>query len=196
MGSNDAVTFENPAWPTFFITADDEGRQFVDFPVEFSINNDYVPGFDLKADGSGGGYGPARDLDHQNPAVRQEIINWMLFLRNDLGFDGWRYDFVHGYDPIYNKEYNDATNPYFAVGELLESSRVQLNNFVDKAQQSSSAFDFNTKVSLQNAIRDNNFSYLRDFEGRPSGFVGWNPTKAVTFLDNHCLLYTSDAADD
>ncbi len=185
VGTNDAVTFTNPAWPTTFITADDEGRNFVNFPVEFSINSDYFPGTALKADGSNGTYGPARDLDHRNPAVRQEIKNWMNFLKNDLGFDGWRYDFVHGYDPIYNKEYNDATQPYFAVGELLESSRVQTNNWVNFTQQSSSAFDFNTKVTLQNAIRDNNMSYLRDGQGRPSGMIGINPGKSVTFLDNH-----------
>jgi len=185
VGTNDAVTFTNPAWPTFYITADDEGRNFVNGPVEFSINNDFVPGFDLKADGSSGGFAAARDLDHRNPAVRAEIIKWMKKLQDDLGFDGWRYDFVHGYDPIYNKEYNDATNPYFAVGELLESSRVQTNNFVNRTQGSSSAFDFNTKVSLQNAIRDNNLSYLRDFSGNPSGMIGINPSKSVTFLDNH-----------
>ncbi|MEW7291525.1 starch-binding protein [Aquimarina sp. 2304DJ70-9] len=185
VGTNDAVTFTNPAWPTFYITADDEGRNFVPGPVEFSINGDYVPGFALKSDGSNGTFAAARDLDHKNPAVRAEIIKWMNFLKNDIGFDGWRYDFVHGYDPIYNKEYNDATNPYFAVGELLESSRVQTNNFVNFAQQSSSAFDFNTKVSLQNAIRDNNLSYLRDGQGRPSGMIGINPSKSVTFLDNH-----------
>ncbi len=185
VGTNDAVTFTNPAWPTFYITADDEGRNFVSGPVEFSINGDYVPGFALKSDGSNGTFAAARDLDHRNPAVRAEIIKWMRFLKNDIGFDGWRYDFVHGYDPIYNKEYNDATSPYFAVGELLESSRVQTNNFVNFAQQSSSAFDFNTKVSLQNAIRDNNLSYLRDGQGRPSGMIGINPSKSVTFLDNH-----------
>ncbi|WP_281987448.1 starch-binding protein [Aquimarina aggregata] len=185
VGTNDAVTFTNPAWPTFYITADDEGRNFVNGPVEFSINGDFVPGFSLKADGSNGTFAAARDLDHKNPAVRAEIIKWMRFLKNDIGFDGWRYDFVHGYDPIYNKEYNDATNPYFAVGELLESSRVQTNNFVNRTQQSSSAFDFNTKVSLQNAIRANNLSFLRDFQGRPSGMIGINPAKSVTFLDNH-----------
>ena len=185
VGTNDAVTFTNPAWPTFYITADDEGRDFVSGPVDFSINGDFIPGRDLKADGSSGGFAAARDLDHRNPAVRAEIIAWMNFLKNDIGFDGWRYDFVHGYDPIYNKEYNDATNPYFAVGELLESSRIQTNNFVNRTQGSSSAFDFNTKVSLQNAIRDNNLSYLRDGQGRPSGMIGINPTKSVTFLDNH-----------
>ncbi len=185
VGSPDAVTFRNPNWPTFYITADDEGRNFVNGPVDFSINPDFFPGTALKADGSNGGFAAARDLDHKNPAVRAEIIRWMNFLKNDIGFDGWRYDFVHGYDPIYNKEYNDATNPYFAVGELLESSRVQTNNWVNFTQRSSSAFDFNTKVSLQNAIRDNNLSYLRDFEGKPSGMIGINPTKSVTFLDNH-----------
>ncbi len=185
VGSVDAVTFDNPAWPTYFITADDEGPQFVNRPVDLSINGDYVPGFALKADGSNGAFAAARDLDHFNPAVRAEIIRWMNFLRNDIGFDGWRYDFVHGYDPIFNKEYNDATSPYFAVGELLESSRVQTNNWVNFTQQSSSAFDFNTKVALQNAIRANNFSFLRDFSGNSSGMIGINPAKSVTFLDNH-----------
>lgn len=185
VGTTDAVTFTNPAWPTFYITNDDEGRQFVNGNVEFSINNDYSPGFALKSDGSGGGFAAARDIDHKNPAVREEIKDWLLFLKNDIGFDGWRYDFVHGYDPIYNKEYNDATQPYFAVGELLESSRTQTNNWVNFTQGSSSAFDFNTKVSLQNALRDNNLSYLRDAQGRPSGMIGINPTKSVTFLDNH-----------
>ncbi len=185
VGTNDAVTFTNPAWPTYYITAEDEGRNYVDYDVTFSSNYDYYPGTSLKADGSDGTYAAARDLDHQNPEVRQEIKNWMNYLKNDVGFDGWRYDFVHGYDPIYNKEYNDATSPYFAVGELLESSRVQTNNWVSYTQQSSSAFDFNTKVTLQNAIRDNNFSYLRDGNGNPSGMIGVNPAKSVTFLDNH-----------
>ncbi len=185
VGSRDAVTFRNPDWPTFYITADDEGPSFVNYPVTLSINGDYFPGTALKADGSNGGFAAARDLDHFNPAVRAEIIDWMLWLKNDVGFDGWRYDFVHGYDPIFNKEYNDATSPYFAVGELLDSSRVQTNNWVNFTQQSSSAFDFNTKVSLQNAFRDNNLSYLRDFSGNASGMIGINPGKSVTFLDNH-----------
>lgn len=185
VGTSDAVTFTNPAWPTFYITADDEGRNFVNYPVTFSINGDYVPGSSLKSDGSNGTFAAARDLDHKNPAVRNEIKTWLLYLKNNLGFDGWRYDFVHGYDPIYNKEYNDATSPYFAVGELLESSRVQTNNWVSFTQQSSSAFDFNTKVTLQNALRDNNLSYLRDGAGKPSGMIGINPSKSVTFLDNH-----------
>lgn len=185
VGSLDAVNFRNPDWPTFYIVADDEGNDFIDPDVPFSGNNDFFPGFGLKSDGSNGGFAAARDIDHENPEVRAEIIRWMRFLKDDVGFDGWRYDFVHGYNPRFNKEYNDATNPYFAVGELLESSRVQTNNFVNGTQQSSSAFDFNTKVSLQNALRANNLSFLRDFEGRPSGMIGINPTKSVTFLDNH-----------
>ncbi len=185
VGSADAVNFTNPTWPTFFITADDEGNEFINPPVEFSINSDYFPGRSLKADNSSGGFAAARDLDHKNPAVRDEIVKYMLRLKNDIGFDGWRYDFVHGYDPIYNKEYNDRTAPYFAVAELLERDRTQLNNFINFSQGASSVFDFDTKVDLGDAIRFNNFGGLRDFAGNAGGLLGINPTKTVTFLDNH-----------
>jgi hypothetical protein len=44
---------------------------------------------------------------------------------NDIGFDGWRYDFVHGYDGKYIK--NTMMLPtYFSVGELLEGDRNRL----------------------------------------------------------------------
>jgi len=29
--------------------------------------------------------------------VRQDLVKWMKWLRNSLGFDGWRFDFVKGY---------------------------------------------------------------------------------------------------
>jgi hypothetical protein len=48
-----------------------------------------------------------RDIDHSNVEVRNGIKTWII--ENDIGFDGWRYDFVHGYDGKYIKEYNDAT---------------------------------------------------------------------------------------
>jgi len=29
--------------------------------------------------------------------VRKDITAWMKWLRNNVGFDGWRFDFVKGY---------------------------------------------------------------------------------------------------
>lgn len=28
--------------------------------------------------------------------VRQDIVEWMRYLRNSIGFDGWRFDYVKG----------------------------------------------------------------------------------------------------
>ncbi len=154
-------------------------------------NPDYDPvAAGLKSPGESGGFAAARDLDHSNPLVRDGIKTWMNWLKNDIGFDGWRYDFVHGYDGKYIKEYNDATNPYFSVGELLEGNRDRIVKWMDytkagTATASSTAFDFATKSALQNAFRDNNLSYLKDGAGKASGLIGVWASNAVTMLDNH-----------
>ena len=144
----------------------------------------------LKSAGESGSFSAARDLDHSNALVREGIKTWMNWLKNDIGFDGWRYDFVHGYDGKYIKEYNDATNPYFSVGELLEGDRSRIVKWMDytkggTATASSTAFDFATKSALQNAFKDNNLSYLKDGSGKASGLIGVWPSNAVTMLDNH-----------
>jgi hypothetical protein len=144
----------------------------------------------LKSPGESGSFAAARDLDHSNSLVRDGIKTWMNWLKNDIGFDGWRYDFVHGFDGKYIKEYNDATNPYFSVGELLEGDRSRIVKWLDytkagTATAASTAFDFATKSALQNAFKDNNLSYLKDSSGKASGLIGVWPSNAVTMLDNH-----------
>ena len=154
-------------------------------------NPDYDPAqAGLKSPGTTGLFTAARDLDHSNVEVRNGIKTWMLWLKNEIGFDGWRYDFVHGFDGKYIKEYNDATSPYFSVGELLEGDRNRIVKWLDYTKAgtntaSSTAFDFGTKSALQNAFNDNNLSYLKDGSGKASGLIGVWPDKAVTMLDNH-----------
>lgn len=42
-------------------------------------------------------YVAAPNLDHSQERVRKDITAWMKWLRNNVGFDGWRFDFVKGY---------------------------------------------------------------------------------------------------
>lgn len=158
---------------------------------------------------SGVVYPFAADLDHANTIVRQDLTDWMLWLKNDVGFTGWRYDFAKGYSGTYVGIYNAATNPDFSVGEYWteldyscaggsacydqDSHRQRIVDWIDStwkftgrgAAFASAAFDFTTKGILQYAIRSGEFWRLRDAQSRPPGVIGFWPAKSVTFIDNH-----------
>eukprot|EP00976_Prorocentrum_cordatum_P091993 1188746-Prorocentrum_minimum.AAC.1 len=149
---------------------------------------------------SGEIYGPAPDLDHSNQELRLALVDWLNWLKTEIGFDGWRFDFAKGYSPIYTEEYVRSTvgSKSFCVGEVwtscvygpegLQSSqdphRQVLADWVDANKGSSSVFDFTTKAILQEAVNDQ-FWRLKDSLNRPPGFMGWWPNRAVTFVDNH-----------
>lgn len=36
------------------------------------------------------------DLDHTNEELRAALKDWLQWLRHEMGFMGWRFDFVKG----------------------------------------------------------------------------------------------------
>ena len=150
-----------------------------------------------KAD-TGDAFPPAPDIDHTNAQIREDIIEWMNWMKK-LGFKAWRYDYVKGYAPKYNGEYDAGTSPLFSVGELWTNMgfsgsnlnpdqnfhRQQLCDWLDKNKSEvATVFDFTTKGILQVAVKGE-YWRLKDSEGKPTGLIGWWPARAVTFLDNH-----------
>lgn len=150
-----------------------------------------------KAD-TGANYSAAPDVDHTNPQVQKDITEWMNWLKK-LGFKGWRYDFSKGYSAKYAGLYNAGTSPIFSVGEVWanmdyqgsylkpnqDAHRQQLCDWLDQSKSKvSCAFDFTTKGILQVAV-NGEYWRLKDSEGKPSGLIGWWPTRSVTFIDNH-----------
>ncbi|KAF5840255.1 glycoside hydrolase superfamily [Dunaliella salina] len=147
----------------------------------------------------GDDYGAAPNIDHSQEFVRRDIIEWLNFLRHDVGFDGWRFDFVRGWPGHFAKQYIEATNPAFALGEYWDcceytdgvlkysqdNHRQQTVDWCDNTGGMSSAFDFTTKGILQEAVGRCEYWRLADSEGRPPGVIGLWPSRAVTFLDNH-----------
>lgn len=63
--------------------------------------------------------------------------------------------------------------------------RQKLCDWLDAVGGVCSLFDFPTKGILQEAVKNVQYWRLRDKDGRPPGLIGWWPSKAVTFVDNH-----------
>lgn len=134
-----------------------------------------------------------RDLDHTNPTTQQNIKTYEDFLLNEMGYTGFRYDFVKGYDPKYIKMYNEASKPKFSVGEYWHGSVTAskkddhpfggVKDWVEATGKTSAAFDFPMKYLIKGAFNDGNWKLLAI--NLPSTLVGIEPQYAVTFIDNH-----------
>ncbi|KAI3951300.1 hypothetical protein MKX01_020733 [Papaver californicum] len=123
--------------------------------------------------------------DHTNPRVQRELSDWMNWLKTDIGFSGWRFDFVKGYSVDYTKLYMENTKPTFAFGEFYDGDKNLIIEWLQAAGESDiTAFDFPTKFILQSAVQGD-FSKLKDSDGGPPGLIGSLPRKSVTFIDNH-----------
>lgn len=128
-----------------------------------------------------------RDLDHTNPDVRATIKRYLGRLK-EAGFAGWRYDLCKGYAGRFVGEYNDATSPALSVGEVFETDRQKVTDWIDSTGGKSSAFDFPTRYLLYEACLREDYSALRSQkpgQSIPGGLIGYWPGRAVTFVDNH-----------
>lgn len=146
------------------------------------------------ADDTGLGDTGCRDLDHTNPTTQQNIKTYEDFLLNEMGYTGFRYDFVKGYDPKYIKMYNEASKPKFSVGEYWQGSVTAskkddhpfggVKDWVEATDKTSAAFDFPMKYLIKGAFNDGNWKLLAT-NYTTSTLVGIEPQYAVTFIDNH-----------
>jgi len=182
VGYKDWADFTDPAWSPETITSDDEwGR-----------------GTGAKDTGKPAAF--ARDLDHTNPVIQSGFLEWMKWLRSDIGYDGWRYDFARGFDAKYLLLYNRANPPVFAVTEIWDdldlkepdAHRQALKVWLDSVNGEIKVFDFTTKGLLQQAAGEEEYWRLADSSGNPSGLIGVRPADAVTFVDNHDTVLRGD----
>lgn len=135
---------------------------------------------------TGGTWG--KDLRHDSENVQNNVVKYLNFLKDDLGYAGFRYDYVKGYDPKYLAQYNIATRPTFSVGEFFDGDQAYLQSWIDKTYAEdayqSAAFDFPLKFAINNAFNNDNgnYSYLNN-AGLISNFA--YRRYSVTFVDNH-----------
>ena len=152
--------------------------------VTLSANND-----------SGEGWDGMRDLDHHSQNVQNICKAYTKMLLDDLGYTGFRYDMVKGFWASYVRDYNNNAKPQFSVGECWDSSST-ISGWIDYAENTSAAFDFQFKYVVRNAVDKNDWTWL----GKPNSDDGKGDNYplnsssyqsgkyrqyAITFVENH-----------
>ena len=148
---------------------------------------------------TGEGWDGCRDLDHTSDNVQRIIMAYEDYLLHDLGYEGFRYDMVKGFDATYITRYNLAAQPRFSVGEYWDGSR-KIQAWIDAASQdgtpTSAAFDFQFRYRVRDAFNGNDCRVLKDGyadeDATPLCYKTDYRRWAVTFVENHDTQYRNE----
>jgi len=163
-------------------------------------------GFELsKNNDTGEGWDGMRDLDHKSENVQTIVKAYLDFLLNDLGYAGFRYDMVKGYNAKYTGIYNASSMPEFSVGECWDGTQT-IKNWMEGTksgeQIQSAAFDFQFRYTVRNAMNQQNYTRLGVQNDGNWPLVsnsqdnGKYRRYAVTFVENHDTEKRSNNAQD
>lgn len=148
--------------------------------VSLSQNND-----------EGTDFGGCRDIDHKSENVQKVIKAYLKYLKDDLGYTGFRYDMVKGFDGSHVADYNDATGVEYSVGEYWDGND-KIESWINRTKKKSAAFDFQFRYNVRDAVNG-------AANGKVTTSSDWSKLNsndnlmhdanyrryAVTFVENH-----------
>ena len=148
---------------------------------------------------TGEGWDGMRDLDHKSENVQNNVKAYLKMLLNDLGYVGFRYDMVKGYNASFTKMYNEDSQPQFSVGECWDGTNT-IKNWIEGTGKTSAAFDFQFRYTVRNAANGGDWRKLiQQNQGNwplvSNSYESGNYKQyAVTFVENHDTEYRSSTA--
>ncbi len=150
---------------------------------------------------TGEGWDGMRDLDHQSENVQTSVKAYLDFLKNDLGYAGFRYDMVKGYSPSFTGMYNQSAQPEFSVGECWDGTTT-IRNWINGTKVNgtiqSAAFDFQFRYVVRNACNNDNWQKLGMQNDGNWPLIASQTSQgiyrryAVTFVENHDTEWRSN----
>lgn len=128
------------------------------------------------------------DVDFDNTYVVDELKNWGEWYVGFANLDGFRLDAVKHIKYDFFKDWlttlrERTGKELFSVGEYWSYDINKLNNFIDVTGGTTSLFDVPLHMSFANASNGNGNYDMRNIANNT--LVACNPSKAVTFVDNH-----------
>lgn len=136
-----------------------------------------------------------RDIDHKSENVNKVVKAYLKYLKEDLGYTGFRYDMVKGYSASFTGDYNKTTGVEYSVGEYWDGNANTVNNWINGTKVDgviqSAAFDFAFRYTCRDAVNQNNWSKLTNVASATNSVFS---RYAVTFVENHDTEYRSSTA--
>lgn len=167
---------------TDIVANDDKGKTAKEATkqgISLSKNND-----------EGEDWDGCRDLDHKSQNVQTIIKAYLKYLKDDLGYTGFRYDMVKGFSGSHVADYNKATGVEYSVGEYWDSN-AKIQSWINATLKNSAAFDFQFRYNVRDAINSNNWAALKSTNNLIND-KNWRQY-AVTFVENHDMEYRSSS---
>lgn len=125
----------------------------------------------------------SRDLAHAKREVREMSRAYLTWMRDSIGYDGFRFDFMKGISGATLFDYNRASAPCFSVAEVFDGNIDKQLGFLKDANYETYVFDFPGKFHYYNdAIRTYNLKALATDR---YSLIHHDPKHTVTFIDNH-----------
>lgn len=127
------------------------------------------------------------DLDFGNPEVVDECIKWGKWYYDTTKVDGFRLDAVKHINSNFYRNWikilrETTKKQLFTVGEYWSGDVSKLHKYISETEGEISLFDVPLHYNLYTASREENYNLSQIFEHT---LVKENPSKAVTFVDNH-----------
>lgn len=167
---------------TDIVANDDKGKTAKEATkqgVSLSKNND-----------EGEDWDGCRDLDHKSQNVQTIIKAYLKYLKDDLGYTGFRYDMVKGFSGSHVADYNKSVGIEYSVGEYWDSN-ARIQSWINATLKNSAAFDFQFRYNVRDAINSNNWAALKSTNNLIND-KNWRQY-AVTFVENHDMEYRSSS---
>ena len=127
------------------------------------------------------------DLDFHNPRVIKECTDWGKWYLNFTGVDGFRLDAVKHITAEFYRDWiqtlrDESKKELFAVGEYWSADVNKLHRYITETEGKISLFDVPLHYNFYSASNDPNYNMSQILDHT---LVKENPSKAVTFVDNH-----------
>ena len=167
---------------TDIVANDDKGKTAKEATkqgISLSKNND-----------EGEDWDGCRDLDHKSQNVQTIIKAYLKYLKDDLGYTGFRYDMVKGFSGSHVADYNKSVGVEYSVGEYWDSN-ARIQSWINATLKNSAAFDFQFRYNVRDAINSNNWAALKSTNNLIND-KNWRQY-AVTFVENHDMEYRSSS---